>query len=50
MNVAAQVAWFDPPNGKGPLKNAEDLNNRLAVVQRGGVTFVQKARTAQVCA
>lgn len=48
MNVAAQAAWMDPPDGKGVLINAKDLQNRLAVVQRGGVTFVHKARAAQV--
>ncbi len=36
-----------PTNGCEPFLNAGDINGKIAVVDRGGCTFVQKAQNAQ---
>ena len=48
MDIRAQVAWMNPLDATESLTNAADLIGRLAVSLRGGVTFVHKARIAQV--
>lgn len=48
MVVTAPAAWMNPIDGKEAVRNADDLQGRIAITERGGTTFIAKARAAQV--
>ena len=47
QTVAGNVVWADPPLADGPLHNADELRGQIGVVERGSVSFVEKARRLQ---
>lgn len=47
QTVAGLVVWADPPLAHGPLRNADELRGQIGVVERGSVSFVEKARRLQ---
>jgi hypothetical protein len=45
--VANQAALGDPPPADSPLRNADEIRGQIGVVERGSVSFVEKARRLQ---
>ena len=45
--VATQAALVDPPPADSPLRNADEIRGQFGVVERGSVSFAEKARRWQ---
>ena len=47
QTITGLVVVADPPLADGPLRNADALRGQISVVERGSVSFVEKARRLQ---
>ena len=47
QTITGLVVVADPPLADGPLRNADALRGQIGVVERGSVSFVEKARRLQ---
>lgn len=48
FTVTGEAIWADPPLADAQLSNADAMQGRIAIVQRGAVALAIKAKHVQV--